>query len=181
MIEEQYNRSIHTKEVQLGFAEKVTHFYLALICIVIALIFPLIHLKNYFTDNETSFISGEIMVTIVFAVIGLLLYKIQKKRLRFKVVQTNLKRDTLEKIIEEVGKELNWVPVQLTHNSFFAVTHPDFLISLGDQITVLFAEKCVFINSTGDVTRGPSILPTGRNRRNVECLIEAIEKATQST
>ena len=176
MIEEQYNRSIHTKELQLTFAEKVSHFYLALICVIIALIFPIIFIKNYFKENETSFISGQIIVTIVFAVIGLLLYKIQKKRLRFKIVQTNLKRDTLEKIIEEVGKELEWIPVQITHNSFFAVTHPSFLGSLGEQITVLFAGNSVFINSIGDVTRGPSILSLGRNRKNVQYLIEAIKK-----
>jgi len=180
MLEEQYNKSIQTKELQLTFVEKITHYYLVLICVAIALIFPIIHLREYFNDDETPFLSGEIVVTLVFGILGLLVYKVQKNRLRFTIVQTTLKRDILEKIIGDVGEELEWVSIQLTHNSFYAVKHPEFLISWGEQITVLFAEKYVFINSVGDLTRGPSIFPTGRNRRNIEYLIEAIQKANES-
>jgi hypothetical protein len=176
MTEEEYNRSINTKELQLTLAEKVGHFVIVIYSFGFASIFPIIHLSQYFNGNAKPFKSYEILIVITLVIIGFLFYGLQKKRLKFSIVHTKLKIDELERIIEKVGKDLEWIPVSHKHQSFYAITAPDFFSgSLGEKITILFNEDIVFVNSICDLDKRPQITSFGRNKKNVKCFIEAIK------
>lgn len=106
-----------------------------------------------------------------------LLYKLQSDRLKFKEVFTILSRQQLTDIIEKVGTELKWFPEQINEDLVIARTHPSFFSgSWGEQVTILFDSNRILINSICDPEKRISIVSMGRNKKNVNRLIEEIEK-----
>ncbi|MDB5030399.1 hypothetical protein [Mucilaginibacter sp.] len=178
MTEEQYNKSINTQELQLTVSKKLSHFSIVLFCLFVCIILPVIHAIKYFQGDQSPFMSGEILIIIIPAIIGLLFYWLQKSRLKFKIITTSLTRANLIDIINLVGKQLEWSISHPSHNEVLARTNPSFFSgSWGEQVTVLFYGDEVLINSVCDLNKQTSVVSFGRNRKNVETLINAIKKA----
>ncbi len=86
------------------------------------------------------------MVKLFFVTIpslfAFLLYRLQKKRLKFKTIETNLNREELDKRIQEVAKNLKWSIYRNNDKIVTAKTSPSiFSGSWGEQITILFDKK----------------------------------------
>ena len=112
---------------------------------------------------------------LVPSIIGLLFYKLQKKRLKFKTVETALTRDELDKIIERVAAELQWRIYTNNKRIVEARTNPSFFSgSWGEQITILFDNKRVLANSICDLIKQDSFVSMGRNKKNTQRLIDEI-------
>lgn len=112
-------------------------------------------------------------------IIGLLFYKLQKNRLKFKTVETALTRDELDKIIERVAAELQWRIYTNNKRIVEARTNPSFFSgSWGEQITILFDGKRVLANSICDLKKQDSVVSMRRNKKNTQRLIDEIEKAS---
>jgi len=154
MTKQQYDQAINTGELQLTISEKLSHFSIVLFCIFIAVMLPIIHVVKYFQGDKVPFMTGEILIIIIPLIIGLLFYWLQKSRLKFRIVTTPLTHSDLLKIIDTVGSQLKWSVSHPDQNEVLARTNPPFISgSWGEQITILFYEDKVLINSICDLKK----------------------------
>ena len=97
-----------------------------------------------------------------------------------KIVETNLSRDELDKIIYQISTELKWKIFTTNKRIVEAKTFPSFFSgSWGEQITILFDNKRVLVNSICDLDKRSSVVSMGRNKKNTVRLINEIEKASR--
>ena len=180
MNNKQIKHSLESRELKLSNWEKLSHYGIVGFCFIIPLAFIFLHLKDYFENTPKSIKSGEIWFFTIPTLIGILFYYIQKRRLQFKEVNTSLNRTELNKIIEKVANELEWT-LNLTKSKIIvAKTHPSFLSgSWGEQITILFDNKKVLVNSICDPDKKSSLVSMGRNKQNENKLIKEVEKASR--
>lgn len=179
MTEEIYEKSIETGELQLvGFSDTLSHFGIVFFCLFMPLTIFSLHLIDFFQGRRTSFKEGEFWIVFAPSIVALIFYWIQKRRLKFRIVQTDLKRDQLLKIINDVAKELKWKKISSNIKVYKARTDPSFFSgSWGEQITILFYEENVFVNSICDLDKRSSVISWGRNRENEKTLIDRINEA----
>ena len=163
-------------ELFLNKQQKRKHFTPAFAPLVL-MVFAIVILIS--PGNKTSQLYFVVFASIV--IIGLiifLLYRLQKRRLQFLSVQTSKSQKQLIKIIKKVGKELEWHFEVMDKNYVFASTRPGFSSgSWGEQITIVLADNQVLVNSICDLEKQTSLVSMGRNRKNMETLIDAIKKS----
>jgi len=168
-----------TGRLELTFWESLTHYM-----IVFAFVFPLAVISiNSLSYNADSSISVRTplemsLFGVPFALLGILSYFVQYKRLQFKIVETNLSREKLNELLDRTSDELEWIPVIKTKDIFIAKTIPKWWTgSWGEQITILIDKERLMINSICDPEQRTSVTSMGRNKKNVNRLIENIKKA----
>ncbi|NOU59663.1 hypothetical protein [Marinifilum caeruleilacunae] len=184
MTEEDIKYSMETGELKLSNWDRITHFSLPGFLLLMPLMTIFIHLRHYLKGSSIPLEGENIWVFIIFGVIpaslGVLFYKIQKNRLQFKSIETKLSRAELATIIEDVSARLEWTPVLIENNIIIAKTSPGFFSgSWGEQITVLFDKDKVLVNSICDPNKRSSVVSMGRNKKNMNGLLEEIRKANR--
>jgi hypothetical protein len=179
MTKEIFNRSIETQELQLiGLEHKLTHYGIVGFLFIMPLILMVLHLIDYFNFGSIDFKDGEVWFLFLPSVLAIIFYLIQKNRLKFKIVTTTLNTEQLKGVINEVAKDLKWVRMPSSAQTYIAKTLPGFFSgSWGEQITVLFNNDTVLINSICDPDRRPSLVSMGRNRENENTLADKITQA----
>lgn len=180
MTEQQIEFSLQTNKLHLKFWDKISHFGIVGFLLFIPLIFVFFHLKDSLNGTPKPIREGEIYFIIIPIVLAIVFYKLQSDRLKFKEVSTNLSRQQLTDIIEKVGNKLKWYPEEINENLIIAKTHPSFFSgSWGEQITIIFDTNRVLVNSICDPDKKSSVVSMGRNKKNVNTLISAIETASR--
>lgn len=178
MEKEIYDKSVQTRELQLvGFGPNLSHFGLVGFLLIPPVTLLLLHIIDYFQSIPITFREEEIWFIIIPPILATIVFLIQKRRLRFRVIQTKLNHIQLKKILVQVGKELRWIVISSSKDSCVATTNPGFFSgSWGEQITILFYQDYVFINSICDPSKHPSVVSWGRNNRHEETFIERIKE-----
>ncbi|BAU52353.1 hypothetical protein [Mucilaginibacter gotjawali] len=181
MTQEQYDTSIATRELHLnGFWEKSSHFGLPFYTLIFPATLVLAHLFGYFKSDPLPFKAGEAWFIAVPLVLGCLFFFIQKRRLKFKVIQTTLTHDQIKAIIEKVAAQLKWNGHFTSAKIYEATTNPGFFSgSWGEQITILLPDNQVWVNSICDLQKRSSVVSMGRNRKNAQTIIDRIKAAQQ--
>ncbi len=180
MTEKQKQFSIRNKKLRLSFWDKVSHFGIVIFLFFIPIISIFVYLKDTVNGTPHQITDGEIYLFLIPTLLALVFYKIQADRLKFKEVHTALSKQELKAIIEKTGNILNWHPKQITDDFIIATTNPSFSSgSWGEQITILFDNNRVLINSICDPDKKSSVLSMGRNKKNVTKLIEDIQNASR--
>ncbi|MFD0748802.1 hypothetical protein ACFQZS_01525 [Mucilaginibacter calamicampi] len=134
------------------------------------------HIFDLISVGKTSFKDGEIWLIIVPLLLMCLAYRLQKNILKFYSVHTALDRKQLIKVISDVSKKLEWITMESNKNVYVAKTFPGFFSgSWGEQITILFFEDKLLVNSICDPDKKSSIVSFGRNRNNVQTLLKELE------
>lgn len=173
-----YDKSIETRELQLvGFGVNSSHYGLVGFLMIIPVFVLVFHLIAYFQNNPASIKDGELSMVIIPLVLAVIVYLIQKRRLKFRIVQTELSGVQLKEILIKVAKELDWAFIASSKDVYVAKTNPGFFSgSWGEQITILFYQNYVFVNSICDPEKRASVVSWGRNRKNEETLIDNIKQ-----
>lgn len=180
MTNEQIRYSIETGELKLGNWNKFTHYGIVGFPFCIPALFIFFHLQSYFQGTPIPFREAEIWFIIVPSILGLLFYRLQRSRLKFKSIDTNLTRAKLDPIIKKVAKELEWTLYVVNKKIIIAKTHPSFFSgSWGEQITILFDKNRILVNSICDPDKRSSVVSMGRNKQNMNKLLEEIRKASR--
>ena len=180
MTKKQRQLSLQTNKLKLSFWDKVSHFGIVGFLFLIPLMFVFFHLKDAINGTPKSLKEGEIYFLLIPTLLGLLFYKVQLDRLKFKEVHTMLSRKELADIIEKVGTELKWHPEEISDDIVIAKTHPSFFSgSWGEQITILFGKNKVLVNSICDPDQKSSVVSMGRNKKNINTLVKEIESASR--
>jgi hypothetical protein len=178
MTKDQFNKSIESGELQLKANTRFTHFSIVVFLVLGVICILAIHLFYYLQGKGFYLEEREIWAVTVPAVLALLLYWLQKSRLKFKVIPTNLTWPEIVAVIDQVSKELEWIPVHKQNGAFVAITDPGvWLGSWGERITILLDDDRLFINSICNPNKRQSITSMGRNRKNVNALIKYVKNA----
>src|SRR6188768_4030049 len=81
-------------------------------------------------------------------ILGIWFYRLQRNKLKFKVVETNLSKEELADVIGNVAGKLKWTLKTIEDNVVIAKTDPGFFSgSWGEQITILLDRNKVLVNS----------------------------------
>lgn len=170
--------STKTKELKLNLWEKFQHYSIVFYFSIAPVVLLFFHLKDYILGGTKPFLEWEIGIIIIFSILALLFYLLQKSRLKFKGVDTTLTREELDPIIEKVANELEWTLHRNSKKMMTFKTNPSlWLGSWGEQITILFYKNRVLVNSICDLQKQSSVASYGRNKKNMNRLIEEISKA----
>lgn len=177
MTNEQIQYSLKNRKLKLSYREKFSHYGIVVFCFFVPVLFMLFHLKDFLLGTPKPLSSGVLWFIGIPTILGIMFYFLQEKRLNFKEVNTNLTRVDLDKIIDKIANELEWDLIVEKKSIVKAKTHPGFLSgSWGEQITILFDNGKVLINSICDLDKKSSIISSGRNRQNVNKFIKEILK-----
>lgn len=164
-------------QLRLNKKDHWAHFQIVYFFLGFVLLMPSIKLYHYFKGTSQSFTKTEFIFILICITFALLLYVLQKRRLRFKTVETNLTREELLTIIKDVAEKLNWLPYNTQKDYIVTRTRPSFFSgSWGEQITIVFDQTTVLVNSICDPRQRSSIVSMGRNRKNMNTLIKAIKE-----
>lgn len=179
MTKEQKQFILQNNKLRLSFWDKISHFSIVGFLLFIPLIFVFLQLKDALNGTSRPVKESEIYFLIIPTLLALLFYKLQSDRLKFKEVFTTLSRQQLTVIIEKVGNNLKWYPEKINNEVIIAKIHPSFFSgSWGEQITILFDTNRVLVNSICDPDKKSSVVSMGRNKKNVNKLIEEIRNAS---
>lgn len=177
MTSQQIKRSIETGELQLSSGQKFTHYSIVFFFTLIPLVWIAMIVYNYIIGKAPFFDEILMYFMTIPIILVLLFYIIQKRKLKFTIIETTLTRDELNSIIANVAQRLEWMTFNNNKSFYIAKTYPGFLSgSWGEQITILFDKNKLLINSICDPDK-ISIVSMGRNRTHVTTLIEEIKNA----
>jgi hypothetical protein len=180
MTREQIEQSIETGELQLTFWDKFTHYSSVWVTMSISIMFLVLGTWDFYTKPNKPPMEGAIWFIVIPPIISWIFYKIQRRALRLKSVETDLTRKEIDIIIKKVAKNLEWKFVKKTKKVVIARTHPSFITgSYGERITILFDGNRVLVNSICDPDKSESMVSAGRNHENVQTLIEEIKMVSK--
>ncbi len=124
MKRELVEKSIETGELQLEFWQKITHYEIVFYSIFLSLMFSAFYIYDRLNKAPKPFLNVLIWFIVIPAIIGIIFYFIQKNRLKFTIIKTNLSRDQIDEIIKEVSDKLEWRKYRNTKKIFTAKTFP---------------------------------------------------------
>lgn len=183
MTEKQILESIQIQELKLSGWRKFSHYSIVGFFVLLSPLFIIFYIRDIINGTAKEF-DKMWLIVLIFTIIplglGLLYYKIQRKKLRFKLVKTNLTREALSQLIEKVSKELQGSITYFDEKVIEVKTSPSFWSgSWGELITIFFDKQAILINSICDPDKKSSVTSYGRNKKNINRLIEAISEASR--
>ncbi|TAJ12880.1 hypothetical protein DMA11_11135 [Marinilabiliaceae bacterium JC017] len=105
-------------------------------------------------------------------------YLIQKNRLKFKVIESEIDHDHLREIIKYLSKQNEWIITKDHEDIIVTKTKGGFLTgSWGEQVTIVLDKQKILVNSICDPDKRASVTSFGQNRKNVTIIETAIKKA----
>jgi|GEM_PF-817381 len=179
MTNEQIKASIETNELKLSFGDKFAHYFIIVFLLFMPMFLISSKIYDYFKGISNP-IEGEIWFIIIPTALAPFAYVLQRNRLKFLVVESNLPKEEIHRIIEKVAKELEWKIFKQNEKMVLATTSPSFFSgSWGELITILFDKNRILVNSICDPGKKTSLVSWGRNKNNMLWLIDDINKANQ--
>jgi len=164
MTAKQIKISLETEELQLTIKQKIIHYEVIILLLFIGIISLFFSLKVCLSGTSNLFIYVGIGFFIFSVIIGIILYKLERHRLKFYVIDRILANDDLKEIIEKVRIELKWSFYFVDTNIIIAKTKSDFLLpGWGELITILFDKNKILINSIYDPSKKSLIFPFSPN------------------
>lgn len=181
MTEDELSHSIETNEVHLTLWGKLNHYgIVGFICLIQVLLISIM-ITNNINGGTRSINELPIGGFIVATVLAYFFYKLQKRRLKFKSVETGLKRKEINDIIRGIAIELKWSLESVTENYIVAKSQPSFLLAFGgEQITIIFDQNRVLVNSICDPYNKSLVTYLGRNSRNMDKLLNKIKSRSEN-
>jgi hypothetical protein len=167
------------QELQLSFWQKTTHYGIVIGILIIPITIIILSVKNRLNESENDFPENQLWFIIIPILISILFYLLQKRRLKFKVIDTNLNVIEIKKIITEIEEQRKWIKNKNTENYYTATTYPSFFSgSWGELITIIFAENRIYFNSICNPNEKSSVVSMGRNKKHYLTLLNRINQAS---
>lgn len=176
MTDAQVKNSIKDRELKLGRSDRFTHFEIVFWLIFLASIMPALFLYDLIAYGQIKLaapVSTAIGVfTFIPSILAIIFYSVQKRRLALTEIKTPLTREQLRDLILQLAENKKWEARNNRKTFMIMKTHPSFWSgSWGEQITVLFDDRRVWVNSICDPEQQTSVVSMGRNKNNVATLV----------
>lgn len=108
LAEISFLRRPQNNKLNLGTWDKFNHFSIVWFLLFMPTVVIFLHLRDYFIGRPNPINGGDLIFSIIPIALALLFYKSQQNKLKFKIVETNMERPGLDKIIHNVATELKW-------------------------------------------------------------------------
>ena len=133
-----------------------------------------IYVTKTYTGVRTA---DELMLTgYPWLIPALLFYFIQKRRLKFTVINISIDKEKFHKASELTADKLGWTIQHISTDSVIAVRQGGFLSgSWGEMITIIRDSDKVLINSICDPDNIVSVASYGWNKKNVRTYKATLE------
>jgi hypothetical protein len=155
MSNEQIEKSIKTGYLQISFDRKLGHYlpvHVFTSIVIITLLFPALVNKSQHELNKSSMY----FLDIIFLMVAGVFYFYQRKKLKFQVIEIELKREIINEIIKNIGSKLDWEFKLINEKLMYAERIHKFKIlwPMTDRIAIIFKENSVLVNSVTYYTNG---------------------------
>ena len=110
-----------------------------------------------------------------------LFYFYQRKKLKFQIVETKLKREIIDEIIKNIGYKLGWDFKLINEKLMYAERIHKFKIlwPMTDRIAIIFKENSVLVNSITYYTNGQTAYSYPRfSQINEEAVVYYIKRGS---
>lgn len=175
MEDDLLKKSIESGELQLPSWQKKTHYEVVWWSFAIAVFFPLMILFYQLYDSARIKNYGVLWLSPIFIFVGVILYFIQKNRLKLTSIKTNISREEFDKIIENISDKYGW-EIHINSLSEIIAKTPFSGSSWGEQVTVIFNGNNLLVNSICDPDKRSSVVSCGRNKQNIRLIIKRINR-----
>jgi hypothetical protein len=123
--------------------------------------------KYYVTHTYTAArpIEDIILPGYVWILPAVIFFFIQKRRLKFKVINIPVDKEVFKEATEQAAKELEW-RIEKKANDVVIAKSGFSWRSWGEQITIIWCKDKILFNSICDPDRRPSVASFGMNKLN---------------
>ncbi len=156
-----------TKTLVLTKSQLFWHYSIILFLLIPPIITTIDVFKYYVTHTYRGVRTiGEMAAWTYWPIIpAIAFYIIQKRRLKFKVIDLIVDTNTFINVSKETAKELDWKIIK--QNSNWIVAKSGFSWrSWGELITIIKEKDRILFNSICDPDDRPSVVSWGMNKRN---------------
>lgn len=167
MTDERLDKMKTTGSVVLSNWQLFSHYFILGFFLVFPVIGGYFLVKDYIGVSNTVHISNNWLValSLIPIVPGIVLFFIQKRRLRFRIIEGPCGSDQFVKAAHATAHQLNWDIVEEGKDFFIAKSGFSWR-SWGEHITIVRDNDRVLFNSICDPDNKTSIATWGRNASN---------------
>ncbi len=176
MTEDQIKIAIKTGKIQLKFWQKVHYYLFVGIFFLMSLLFPILGIVFSMNGLDYSITNFEIGYFIIFLLLGIIVYFNKKRRLKLKVIETNIPKKEINEIVKIVAKQFDWSFRLFRDNIIVAESNPTFTRT-GELITIIFIENKILLNSICSPYKRFTPTSFGWNKLNEKTLIYKISNS----
>ena len=159
------------KTLKLTTGQLFNHYAIVLFLLIVPITTTVYLFQIYVTKNYSGVRTTEELMWVGYPGIALamLVYLLQKKRLKFKEFEISVDADNFKRAGLETASKLGWNIQHISGSSIIAI-RPGTLSSgsWGELITIFNDHDKIFINSICDPNNIISIASWGWNKKNVK-------------
>jgi uncharacterized membrane protein len=146
--------------------QKFWHYFIVPFLLLVPVLTTIEVFKYYVTHTYKGIRPIEdMMVGYIFILPAIIFYFIQKKRLKFKIINIAVDEAGFKKSIEQTASELEWNVRKITKDTIVAKSGFSWR-SWGEQITIIWDKDRILFNSICDPDNKTSIASYGMNKLN---------------
>ncbi|MCO5934108.1 hypothetical protein NAF17_01030 [Mucilaginibacter sp. RB4R14] len=182
MTARQYKKSIESGQVQLSKAQQFCYYGAVIFFISMPITVIIYHLILFINHDEQNYHIQELLIVIIPIILALVLYNIQKSRLKFLILNPGLGHEEIWLVIHKIREDFKWTTVEESDNIFIAKTFPSFLANTwGSQMTILLNDNEMYINSISDPNNRPNIFAGPENKRKVQAVLDYLQEVKKDS
>lgn len=163
-----------TKRLKLSRWQTLEHYFVVILFLFISC-FPLFSLfEIYITKTYDGVRSANELITaaLPMVVLAIVLYFIQKRRLRFREIRIEYTDQEFKEALQRTASEYKWNIKRHNTNVCRAYRSSDWTGSWGEMITIIKDKDRVLLNSICDPNQWSSITSYGWNKRNINIFLK---------
>ena len=168
MTEEDIEKMKQTKTLILSRWEVFWHYSILTFLLLPPIVSTVDVFKYYVTHTYNSIRPiDDCYTNYIWLIPAIAFYFIQKKRLKFKVINATVNSTGFKKITQAAATKRHWKFIHQTDDYVEAFTGQTGGGSWGERITIIRDNDRILINSICDPDNRPSVTSFGKNRSNV--------------
>ena len=165
MTEIQIQKMNETETLILTKGQTFWHYSIISFLFIVPLMTSIDVFKYYVTHTYNSTKPIGFTFGYIWILPALIFYFIQKRRLKFTIINISVVDDKFHDAVKQTAKELKWDIKQMT-NKFVIAKSGFSWRSWGEQITILHDNNKILFNSICDPDNRPSVTSSGMNKIN---------------
>lgn len=168
---------LRTQRLPLSVSWASTHFMVPLLLFGVAACLILSPFLTNLREARFALLDYRMGAILFLLSLGLLLYFVQNRKLRFREVPTTLNEDEIFEVFKSVGQKYQWTIDHAGMDCLVAHTNRKFWTpTWGEQIFLVFDQGRFWINSVNDLTERSCLFSFGRTERNIQQVVDEVRK-----
>src|SRR5690606_7351299 len=162
-----------TKRLKLSRWQTLEHYFVVILFLLISCFSLFSLFEIYITKTYDGVRSANELITaaLPMVVLAIVLYFIQKRRLRFREIRIEYTDQELREAVQRTASEYEWNVKRNNKNVCRAYRSSNWTGSWGEMITIIKDRDRLLLNSICDPNQWSSITSYGWNKRNINSFL----------